>query len=385
MQSCESGGDFVKTARPSTVGSLIFLAVLITPITAPGQSGKPGSPSDWENTIKAAKREGTLVVSILPSAELRKQMEAAFQQRFDGIKLELVAARGSASVNRILEEKKAGVRYFDLHLGGSTSIITGLLRAHVLEPVLPWMILPEVRDAKNWWGGHIWADDAQKYIYMFAGYMTATIWYNSDLVNPEEVSTYDDLLLPKWKGKIAMLDPRTPGSGESMWAFLWRVKGEGYLRKLAAQEMILGRNVRQLAETVARGNTSLSIGVSYVYLLPFIKAGLPIKALPVPKEGIYASSGGGNLVILKNAPHPNATKIFVNWLLSQEGQAVFTKATGQPTRRFDVDTQWTRDFGNIAGKEVLTPAKFHELQNSSEDVVVKFREPAAEFVRKLLD
>ena len=97
----------------------------------------------------------------------------------------------------------------------------------------------------------------------------------------------------------------------------------------------------------------------------------------MPKEGIYASSGSGNLVILKHAPHPNATKVFVNWLLSKEGQTIFTNAMGQPTRRFDVDTQWTREIGHIAGKEILTPARFHELQNQSEEVVVKFREPAS--------
>jgi iron(III) transport system substrate-binding protein len=335
------------------------------------------SQSEWERTVAAAKREGSVVVSIPTSAELRQQMEAAFHKRFEGIKLELVATRGSAGITRIVEEKRAGLHYFDLHIGGTSSIVTGLLRAEILEPVLPWMVLPEVRDPKNWWAGHVWADNAQRFIYVFLGYMTETIWYNSDLAKPEEVTSYDDLLQPKWKGKMVILDPRTQGSGESMWAFLWRIKGEGYLRKLAGQEMIVGRNLRQLAETVARGKASLSIGVSYYSYQPFIKAGLPIKTLPVPKEGIYASSGSGNLAILRNAPHPNATKVFVNWLLSKEGQTIFTKAMGQPTRRFDVDTQWTREIWHIAGQEILTPARFHELQNQSEEVVVKFREPAS--------
>jgi ABC-type Fe3+ transport system substrate-binding protein len=367
------------------IQKIVFCLVALLDLSsmAQAQSGNGGSPSNWEKTVSAAKQEGTVVVSIPTSAALRKQTEAAFHERFAGIKLELVAARGSASVNRILEEKKAAVNYFDLHIGGTSSIVTGLLRADVLEPVLPWMILPEVKDPKSWWGGHIWADNAQKYIYVFLGYMTETIWYNSNLVRPEEVMTYDDLLLPKWKGKMVMLDPRTAGSGESMWAFLWRIKGESYLKRLASQEMILGRNLRQLAETVARGKASLSIGVSYYSYLPFIKAGLPVKPLPIPKEGIYASSGSGNLVILKNPPHPNAAKVFINWLLSKEGQTVFTKAMGQPTRRFDVDTQWTREFGHLAAKDTLTPAQFHELQNQSEEVVVKFREPASDLADAL--
>jgi iron(III) transport system substrate-binding protein len=373
----------MKSIRRVFLGAWISWAALLLPLVAFAQSGKGSSHSEWEKTVEAAKREGTVVVSIPTSAELRKAMEAAFHKRFDGIKLELVASRGSAGVTRMLEEKRAGLHYFDAHVGGTSSIVTGLLRADVLEPLLPWMVLPEVQEPKHWWAGHVWADNAQKYVYVFLGYLTETIWYNTNLVKPEEVTTYDHLLEPKWKGKIVILDPRTAGSGESMWAFLWRTKGENYLRKLVAQDMVVGRNLRQLAETVARDKASLSIGVSYYSYLPFIKAGLPVKPLPVPKEGIYASSGSGNLVVLKHAPHPNATKVFVNWLLSKEGQTVFTKAMGQPTRRFDVETQWTREFGHVAAKEVLTPAKFHELENQSEEIVVKFREPASDLADQL--
>jgi len=63
------------------------------------------------------------------------------------------------------------------------------------------------------------------------------------------------------------------------------------------------------------------------------------------------------------APHPNAAKVFINWLLSREGQEVFSRAMGQPTRRLEVDTAWTKQFGNIAAKDVLTPKRFFELEN----------------------
>ena len=54
---------------------------------------------------------------------------------------------------------------------------------------------------------------------------------------------------------------------------------------------------------------------------------MPVKALPIFKEGTYGTAGSGILVIIKNRPHPNATKVFVNWLLSKEGQEVWTKST----------------------------------------------------------
>lgn len=342
-----------------------------------------GKSADWDKIVSAANKEGRVVVSVPTSAELRKQLEAAFAAKFPAIQLELNVARGSSNINRIVEEHNAGVHSIDLHVGGTTSIITGLLAQNLLEPLPPVLMLPEVREAKNWWGGHIWVDRAKKYIYSFTAYITETAWYNSTLVKPDEIASYDDLLNPKWKGKIAILDPRTPGSGESTWAFLWKIKGEPFLTRLAAQDMLVGRNLRQLAEAVARGKSALSIGVSYYTYLPFIKSGLPVKPINVIKEGFYASSGSGNVVLIKDAPHPNAAKVFINWLLSPEGQTVFTKALGQPTRRLDVDTKWTREFGHVSVKESLTPEKYDELENSSEDVVIKIRKPAMQLAEKL--
>jgi iron(III) transport system substrate-binding protein len=338
---------------------------------------------EWERTVEAAKKEGRVVVSIPTSAELRKEFESGFQRAFPGIELELNVARGSSNINKIAEEQNAGVRSIDLHIGGTTSIITGLLAANFLEPVMASMVLPEVREPKHWWGGHIWADNAKRYVYSFTAYMTETIWYNTTLVKPEEINSWESLLDPKWKGRIVILDPRSPGSGESNWAFLLRIKGEQFLAKLAAQEMMVGRNLRQLAEVVARGKSAISIGVSFYTYQPFIKAGLPVKPISNIKEGYYAGTGSGNLAVLKNVPHPHAAKVFVNWLLSKEGQTAFTKALGQPTRRFDVDTKWTREYGHPSAKEVLTPEKFDELENGSEEVVEKFRKPAMQLAEKL--
>jgi iron(III) transport system substrate-binding protein len=370
----------------SLIGPILQKGAVLVTVAACFSAGLAFAQSrsaDWERIVEAAKKEGKVVVSIPTSAELRKEFDTGFQRAFPGIELELNVARGSSNINKIAEEQNAGVRSVDLHIGGTSSIITGLLAANFLEPVMSTMVLPEVKDAKYWWGGHIWADNAKKYVYSFTAYMTETVWYNSTLVKPEEISSWDSLLDPKWKGRIVILDPRSPGSGESNWAFLLKLKGESFLAKLAAQDMMVGRNLRQLAETVARGKSMISIGVSYYSYLPFIKAGLPVKPISNIREGYYAGTGSGNLAVLKNVPHPNASKVFVNWLLSKEGQSAFTKALGQPTRRFDVDTKWTKEYGHPSAKEVSTPEKFDELENGSEEVVVKFRKPAMQLAEKL--
>jgi iron(III) transport system substrate-binding protein len=365
------------------VGGLAYFAVLGAGRLHAAEA-KLSYGVEWETTVEAAKREGKVVVSIPASAELRKGIEAAFKQRF-GIEAELNAGRAASIVVKIQQESKAGVPYFDLHMGGGESIVTGLLSEGILAPLEPAMIVKEIKDPTNWWGGHIWVDNAKRYIYASQAFQVENIWCNTDYVKPEEIRSLNDLLNPKWSGKIGYLDPRTPGAGASMWSFLWKLKGEDYLKKLAGQKLFLNRDQRLLADSLAKGKIALVIGLSYYSLLPFARAGLPVKSVPFPRDEVYASGGSGNLTIIKGAPHPNATKVFVNWFLGQEGQETYSRAMGQGTRRLDVDTQWLREFGVIAAKDNLTLDQYSKVENQSEDKVLKAREPAAEFARKLFD
>lgn len=356
--------------------------VLLFPLHVQAQSN-PAATSEWEKTVAAARKEGKVTISIPASAEMRRQLEENFKKRY-GIEVEVYTARGSAAVRRMADEFKAGVRYFDLHIGGSSSAVSGMLDEGILDAIEPWFVLPEVKDPKHWWGGHMWVDRAKRHIYMFQAYLTESIWYNTELVKPAEVRSYDDLLHPRWKGKIGFLDPRTPGAGDSNWSFMWEIKGEDYLRKLAAQELLLGRDQRVLAENLAKGRVAIMVGLTYYTYLPFIKAGLPIKSLPMFKEGTYGTGGSGNLAIIKSPAHSNATKVFVNWLLGREGQEVVSRALGQATRRLDVDTKFLRDAGVIPAKDHISVKEFWQIENQSEEKLEKVREPAQKFAQALL-
>jgi iron(III) transport system substrate-binding protein len=341
-------------------------------------------PGDWEKTVEAGRKEGKVVASIPPSAELRKLMELTFPKRY-GIGVEFVPARGGNIIRRMVDEAKAGVHYFDVHIGGTESIITGLLPENVLEPVEPFFALPEVTDPKQWWAGHIWADNAKRFVYAFVAYQTVSLWSNSNEYKPAEFRSFDDLLSPKLLSRIGISDPRTPGSGSSMWSYMNYIKGEEYLKRLVGQKLFVTRDLRLLAENLAKGKIAVTSGIGYSEFLPFIKANLPVTPLSVPKEGLYVSGGYGHVTILKNQPHPNATKVFVNWLLSRDGQEIFTRGMGVGTRRLDIDTKWLKEFGIIAAKDVpLTLEQFHKLENQSEEKIYKVREPGAAVARKLL-
>lgn len=366
------------------VEGLVLCCLFAMPMAVGAQTAKPPWQADWDKTVELARKEGKVVVSLTTSAELRAAIEKQFEKRF-GIDVEPVVGRATSVIRKIIDEARAGVAYVDVHIGGSESMITGLMPEGILQPVEPSMILPEVREPKNWWGGHVWIDNGKRFGYTSMAHLSETLWHNPQRYRGEDFHALDDLLDDKLRGKIAMLDPRTPGAGASLWSFLREVKGEDFLRRLVGQKLIIGRDPRILAENLGKGTTSIVMGMGYYTFAAFIKAGLPIQALPAPKEGTYVSGGSGHLVILKNAPHANASKVFMNWFLSREGQEIFGKALGQGSRRFDVDTKWLREIGIAGAKDVLTVEQYYKRENQSEDKINRLREPAAALARKLLD
>jgi iron(III) transport system substrate-binding protein len=338
--------------------------------------------SDWKQIQEAGKREGKLVISIPPSSELRTALERAMKEQF-GIEVEAVVGTGSTTTRRIADEYKAGVHYVDVHISTIDNLMDRLLPMGAVTPLESYWILPEVKDPQNWWGGHIWTDKAKRYAYAPMAYLLDSFWYNATLAKPDDVRSCNDLLNPKWKGKIGLFDPRIGGAGIGMWGFLWATKGEEFLKKLVAQEMLIADR-RVIADALARGKIAITIGATYYSFASFIKAGLPVKPFPTLQEGTYASVGNGGPVILKNHPHPNAAKVFVNWLLSKQGQETYSKAFGQATRRLDVDTKWLAEFGTLSAKDFITVEQFHKWENQSEDKIHSVRGPARDFAQKIL-
>ena len=319
---------------------------------------------EWQRVVAAAKKEGKVVIGAPPGSDFRIEAQAALKKRFD-LDSEFIQAPGPNLMSKIVAEKQAGALSIDAFLIGPCPG-NSLLKSDVYEPLAPAMILAEVRDPAKWFGGHLWADNqsGKNLLYSFVAQMAPSIYYNTNLVKPQELRTYNDLLEAKWKGKIGLRDPRVPGGGLAMWAFLLDTKGDEYIRKLAQQDLFVTRNARQIADALAKGSLALTIGVGYRDFDAFLDANLPVKHLPTFKEGTYVSGGNGILGIVKGAPHPNAAKVFFNWLLSREGQDLHGRAAQQPTRRFDVDT---KGLDGQAAKDVLTLDEFRRFQNFTKD------------------
>jgi len=341
--------------------------------------------AEWDKTVASAKKEGKVVVGLPPSAELRRELEPVFKARF-GFEMEVFPATGPQIANRVVTEGNAGMRYFDAFIFGSCTGVP-LIKSGLFDAAENYFVLPEVKDAKNWWGGHVFMDNVSqtRLFYSFISTKsTEGFWHNTTLAKAEELRSLDDLLDPKWKGKIGLSDPRVAGFGLSVWSCLWELKGEEYLKKLVAQDLFVTQNLRQLAEALAKGRVAITLGIGVAQTEPFVKAGLPIKDLPEPREGTPSSNGYGTLAILKHPPHPNATKVFVNWLLSKDGQEIYSRVLLHGTRRFDVDTKWMAKPGVEASKDLLSAKDNEKMRNYLEDKCVEVRLKSQKFAEKVL-
>jgi ABC-type Fe3+ transport system substrate-binding protein len=365
------------------INQMLLLGALLLALSH-GAALSADAPEDWKKIIEAAKKEGKVVAGGPPTAVLRKQFKETFESRF-GIELELLSAPGPQNAQRAIAEFKAGVKHFDVLHGGSGTL-EPLRNENMLAPFMDHLILAEVRDPKQWWGGHMWEDNVKtnRFIYSFSADFSVPPFYNSDLVKPGEISSYDDLLQPKWKGKIGMFEPRVPSAGQGLWGYLMRAKGKEFLQKLTEQNLYIHRDGQQLAVGLAKGNLAVALALSQRFVDPYIKGGLPIKVLTSIKEGMGGSNGFGTVAIMANAPHPNATRVYINWLLGKEGQELYGRALTQGSRRFDVDTKWLARYNTPAAKDVTTPEEFEKVRFYGEDVVKNWREPAGEFARKIL-
>lgn len=168
---------------------------------------------------------------------------------------------------------------------------------------------------------------------------TFTPYINTNLVRPEETpQSFRELLEPKWKKKIVIGNPVTVPS--VVWIYLTYKKtgalNDDYWRQLARQDLIFAPTTRDVPGLTSRAEGALSFPTADSTSAPLVKEGAAIKAVEF-EEGVMVVPQSTGIALAKNAPHPNAARLFTNWLLSQEGQTIYTQAVGGlPPLRKDV-------------------------------------------------
>jgi iron(III) transport system substrate-binding protein len=287
-------------------------------------SAEPKTEAEWSAIVAAAKVEGEVTwYTTYLSPDVLRPIVAKYEQLYPGITINIVTGSGDDLAVRIFNEKRSGRLRADVHdSNGELMKSLGMLQRYVSPSTRHYD--PMYRDPEGYWAGTL--------IYI------ATPAYNTRLVKPgEEPKSYDDLLDPKWRGKMAWSDSSSTATAIGFIGNILETRGEqagrAYLQRLATQRVANVRgNMRALLDRVASEQYAITLTSYAHHAAAFQKRGAPIRPLWLAPTVI----GTGVSLLLKDAPHPNAGKLLIELLQSKEGQEVFKRAGYVPAHP-DVD------------------------------------------------
>ena len=350
------------------IASLVLLCVSVWGTNVCAAEPRQNWQSEWEKTVQGAKKEGKLSLYLYGGEGELSAVAQLFQKKYPEVNVTTVTGRGSQLAPKIMAERRAGKFLVDAFIGGATTPYEVLYRAKILDPVRDALILPEILDESKWWQSrHHYMDAENKYIFLFLGNVSEYISYHTKSVNPGELRSYWDFLQPKWKGKILSRDPRISGSQRIGLRMFYHTPelGAEFIRRLYGEmDVTLTREIRQATDWLANGKFPICFFCSEI--LKAKNQGLPVDELPTArwKESRAISAGNkGSLVLPSQPPNPNAARLFVNWLLSREGQTAFQRAANTSTNseesmRVDISKEMVRaDIRRIEGVNYILAEK----------------------------
>lgn len=316
--------------KPQPVGTAPPAPVAPAKATVPTSNLPPPTSQDtaWSGVVEAAKKEGRLVIyGATPFANAGREIMATFSARY-GIPVDLLLLGGRQQVEKLKVERSIKQPIADIIQTGVTSateiVLDGLSESAVRT-------LPVLRDRSLFYVDPVYGPQEQ--IIGFSMTLLGPL-VNTNLVKPDDIKSWRDILDPKWKGRITMSDPRSTGTGLNLFSTLTyhKVLDYDYFRRLAQQDVRLsGASNRETYTQVARGEYAIDFAAGQNTIAPFIMEGAPLKVL-APEEG--NTSQLEPVMLAKDPPHPNAARVFINWLLSQEGQEAYNKTvSSQPLRK----------------------------------------------------
>lgn len=261
--------------------------------------------------IDAAKREGRVTwYTTLLVDDASGPLAAAFEKKY-GVDVEFVRRNGALQLETILEEARSGTMKVDVFDGTTTAAFVmkeNLAEAYKADSAAD--IPAEYKDPNGYWTAQV--------LYF------QTLGYNADLVPASEVpKSYRDLLDPKWKGKLAWSvdDNLTGGLGFiiNMLATMGERDGMDFLSALSKQDLQRVRTgINGVTVALAAKQYPLGITIDNHHTVIANATGGNVKWFHF--EPVLGLSN--NIGLIKGAPHPNAGKLLIDYILSVEGQTV---------------------------------------------------------------
>jgi len=324
----------------------IALAALLTLCCSPAGAAEAPTWLD-QKLLEAAKPEGTLVIYSAINEEEGLPTWQLFEAA-TGLKVEYIRGSDAQMVSRILIESRGDKPSWDVLSSTAVHKLPQQLLAPI-EPPEAAHIIPEARDPNHRWYG------------IGANYDVPS--YNTKLVKAGELpQSYEELAKrADWAGHVANNETDAEWLA-ALVSFYGEAKARTLIGNLAATlrpAMISGH--LQLARAVGGGEYWASLN-NYVSLTLNVKlSGAPIDFWPLEPIGLFFHEIGANA----KAPHPNAARLAVNFMLSQEGQRKMTTWGRLPVRR-DVETNPPGVLDALRGKTVIPIALAGEAEKKAD-------------------
>ncbi len=356
--------------------ALVALLVL-SPVAAFAQAVADAA---WMKLVAAANQEGALVLIVPPSSTHREFLAAEWPKAFPDIKLEQTAVPPGQQFARLSVERSAGKFLWDVVLTGSENAFQ-LRDADMLDDVKSEFVVAEVKNPEIWGGWRdAFADTAQKYVFTSRSFLKMP-FYNAKLLSPEKVAALGTkvFLDPALKQRVIWDDPQFGGSGRTFAPVMLRLLGEEGLRQFVAEQVVFTTQMSDLVDRMARGQFVMSLGPVLTDLLgKYKEAGLVLDIRPLgntPELGAYGNTGASNIVVIKDRPHPNAARVFLNWYLSQSVETALAKKMGEDTRRTDVPQQVEPAQRRLPGISYFNPQSEENTPatRKAQELIAKFR------------
>lgn len=359
---------------PSLISSVALTVIFVSctpkvapaPVPAPATASQLAKPSDvqplsnqspstpqdtgWAKVVEAAQKEGSLTIySISLTGDIGVATAKAFKDKY-GITLDIISGRGAAFIERIKTEMRLGQVVADIM--ESSSGHTSNLKA--TGGTVSSLEIPILRE-KDIWSVDPLSSDSEGHLLVHKSYYLSP-WVNTNLIKPgQEPVSYRDLAKSEWKGKILMSDPSVSESGYSIF-FLMVNRGYldiDFVRSLGGQEIKFVPGTLDVVRAVAKGEEPFGLGATDQDAGPFLSQGAPIRAIAMA-EGTRLSPSA--VIRVKDSPHPNAAKLFMNWILSVDGQTVFNRMAGLASVRKDVP-DFRHPAAAVVPKRLIVPTE----------------------------
>ena len=264
-----------------------------------------------------AKQEGRIVFYTSWGPGDADYVVKAFEKKYAPLRVEIVRSSSERTLTRLLNEQRANTFLGDVV--AVSGLQSGILKA---RGALDRYQSPEATNFPGEWrDSDGYGTGLHQTIYV--------IGYNSRLVAPDAApKSYEDLLQPRWKGQLGW-DPEEYYLFGALLKAHGKERGLDYWRRLAAQQINFRKGYTLISELVSAGEFPVAVSLYQHRVDEYAEKGAPLQwVAPNPLAG-----GDPNKIsLLKNAPRPNAAKLFIDFMLSAEGQKLLQDKGRSPGR-----------------------------------------------------